>query len=157
MGEVFGRATKAGLWGGVAAAAAMVVYAIILKIIGQQSGPSTIGYYIVFPIALVAAVYFSRTVLADRFYTLALVWAGVTAAFVGAALYNIWVVINTRFIVCGPIPQLVATHEDYLARAAAGEDVALELAAIESFMESPELFAVNHKAFLTAPRHYGIT
>ena len=143
MGEVFGRAGRAGFWGGVGAAAAMVIYAIILKIINQQSGPSTIGYYIVFPLALIAAVFFARTAVADRLYTVGLVMSGVLAAFVGSAFYNVWVVINTRFIVGGPIPQLVVTHEDYLARATAGEDVARELAALERFMESPELFAFN--------------
>ncbi len=143
MGEVFGRAGRAGFWGGAGAAGAMVVYAIILKIINQQSGPSTIGYYIVFPLALMAAVFFARTVVASRLYTLGLVMTGVIAAFVGSAFYNVWVVINTRLIVGGPIRQLVVTHEDYLARAAAGEDVAQELAVIERFMESPEFFAFN--------------
>ncbi len=143
MGEVIGSASKAGLWGGVIVAGAMVVYAIVLKIIGQQTGPSTIGYYIVFPVVLFAAIFVARNALESRLLTMALIWTSVTAAVSGAALYNVWVVFNSRFLIGGPIPQLVETYEAYRERAAAGDDVAQELAAIEGFMASPELFALN--------------
>ncbi len=143
MGEVIWRASKTGLLAGVAIAVAMVIYAVILKLIGQQAGASTIGYYIVFPVVLFATLFLARNTLKNRLLSLGLVWVGVIATVSGAALYNVWVVVNTRFLIGGPILQLVSTYETYLARAEAGENVSSELAVIESFMASPELFAVN--------------
>jgi|GEM_PF-3914547 len=143
MGEVIARASKTGLLGGVAAAAAMVIYALILKLIGQEAGVSAVGYYIVFPVALFAVLYLARNPLENKLMTLGLVWMGVIATVSGAAFYNVWVVVNTRFLVGGPIPHLVLTYETYRKRAEAGEDVSQELATLEAFMASPELFAVN--------------
>lgn len=129
---------------GVGIAFALVIYALLLKVIDRVAGVSTWGYYILFCIfVFVAQIYASNSVPGGMTGLWRLFLQGVSAVVVASFLYCLWVVINTRVLEKGPIPQLRTTHKSLEERAASGEDVAKQLEKSERLLNSPELFALN--------------
>ncbi len=129
-------------YGGIMAGV-MIVYALFLKLIGAETGISTWGYYLVFPIVLtIAMMRFPPAAAAGSSY-LTVVLSGLSVSVIGSFFYCLWVIVNTRWIVKGPIPALVEQYETYQSRADAGENVERALSSLQFFMASPEAFAVN--------------